>query len=274
MYSRPARAIAAACVAISRGCLPPLLALVVVATDPPIELPILLQLLAVLAVLPALLAWLLRRAAAARVELLDDCLALRRSDLRVDLPFQAIARITPWWIPLPSPGLTFWLRSGRRLSYGLAVDDPADLLRALAPHIGGAAAAALAHPIVHFAGAAAPTRRRRWYHIAGKFPLFALLPTAVLFNAHQFIAYGGPLGEYYLFGAAAFVRTFAVYWLTVTIYLVLFAACWRAAAEAIALLTACAAPSHAARGRRIAEVGARIGYYAGVPLLLAARFFT
>ena len=114
--------------------------------------------------------------------------------------------------------------------------------------------------------------RSRWYHLAAKFPLFALLPTAVLFNAHQHIAYGGLLGQYYLHGLRAYLLTFAVYWVTVAIYLVLYASTWRALGEAAALLAAWTAPSRAARVRRGVEVGCRVLYYGGVPVLLALRF--
>jgi hypothetical protein len=105
-----------------------------------------------------------------------------------------------------------------------------------------------------------------------KFPGFALLPTAVLFNAHQHIAYGGSLGQYYQEGLAAWLRTFAEYWIWVCIYLVLYASACRAAAEGVALLAASAGSALAARVRRTVELVCGILYYAGVPALVAARF--
>jgi apolipoprotein N-acyltransferase len=271
VYGRPWRAAAALLVVVSRASLPLLLVLVVVATDPPIDLPALLELLIVLTLVPGLAATLMRRAAAARVELGDAALVLRRADLVVEVPTSAIAHVAPWALPLPAPGVTLWMRSGARLRYVIESDDPAPLLSALAPHVAAAHAAA-AHPTVAYARAAAAAPAWRWQHYLGKFVLFALAPTLVFFNAHQHIAYGGTLGEYYLFGAAAYARTFAVYWLTLVIYLVLFAGLWRGAAEIAALLCAHVAPAQAVRVRHIAERGCQILYYGGVPALVAARF--
>jgi len=94
----------------------------------------------------------------------------------------------------------------------------------------------------------------------------------VLFNAHQHIAYGGLLGEYYLLGLGSYLRTFAVHWLTLTIYLVLYASVWRGLAEGMALLAACVAPARAAAVRRAAEIVCQVAYYGGVPVLLLLRF--
>jgi hypothetical protein len=273
-YARQWRAVAALLVALSRASLPALLVLVVLATDPPIDPPLLLQLVVALALLPALVAGLIRRPCTARVELHAAVLVLRRRDLVVEIPCAALARVRPWTVPLPAPGLSVELRSGKRLSYAVEIDDPTPLLEALAARFGNAARAALQHPTVVYAHAAAAAPRWRWFHYLWKFVVFALLPTAVLFNAHQHIAYGGTLGEYYLLGAAAYARTFAVYWVTLAIYLILFASVWRGLAEAAAWLAAYAAPSQAAKVRRAAERCCRILYYAGVPALVAARFLT
>lgn len=273
VYGRAWHVAAALLVAVSRASLPLLLVLVVLATDPPIDLPGLLELLVVLVLAPGLAACLMRRATAARLELGAADLVLRRADLVVEVPYRAIARIAPWSVPLPSPGLTLWTRSGARLRYAIERDDPAPLLSALAPRV-AAAQTALSHPTVAYAHAAASAPAWRWYHYLWKFVVFGLAPTAVFFNAHQHIAYGGTLGEYYLFGAAAYARTFALYWLTLVIYLVLFASLWRGAAEVTALLSAHVAPASAARVRHIAERGCQILYYGGVPVLVGARFLT
>lgn len=272
-YSRPWRIAAALLLALSGGSLPILLGVVVLANDPPIGVALLLQLVALFALLPALLVRLIGRACAARVALGDAALIVRRADLLVEVPYAAIARVAPWIVPLPSAGLTLWMRSGKRLRYAIALDDPVPLVEALAPVFGDAVPAA-PNPSLAYTHAAAAAPPWRWYHYAWKFVLFALVPTAVFFNAHQHIAYGGPLGEYHLLGLAAYLRTFAVYWATLALYLVLFAALWRGAAEAAVLAAAWAAPSHAASVRPIAEWACRILYYAGVPVLVAVRFLT
>jgi len=272
VYGRGWRPVVALMVALSRISLPLLLVLVVVATDPPIDLPLLLQLLALYALAPALAAHFIRRRA--RLTLAEADLELRRTDLVVAVPYDSIARVAAWTIPLPGPGLTLHLRSGARLRYAIESDDPIPLLQALSATTGDAARTALAHPTVAYAHAAAAAPSWRWYHYAWKFVAFALVPTAVFFNAHQNIAYGGPLGEYYMFGAGVYLRTFAVYWLTLVIYLVLFAGLWRGGAEIGAWLAAWIAPARAAVARGVADRCCQILYYGGVPALVAARFLT
>src|SRR5262245_22209570 len=90
VYARYWRPVAALLFAVSRISLPLLLVLVVVATDPPIDLPLLLQLLALYSVAPALAARVIRRKTA--LEINDADLVLRRRDLAVAVPRDAIAR--------------------------------------------------------------------------------------------------------------------------------------------------------------------------------------
>jgi len=267
------RVVAGVLVAVSRGSLPIILLLVMTASDPPVTPPVLFVLVTVLAGVPGVAAWLIGRAFAAQVEARSDGLVIRRVGWHLEVPWPAITQIIPWVVPLPGVGLSFRLGSGRRLPCSVEVEDPAVLLAELAERGGVAAAGvAAAHPAVGFGRARATVGRRRWYHWMGRFPLFALLPTGVLFNAHQHIAYGGLLGQYYLFGLQAYLRTFAVYWATVTIYVVLYAAVLRGVAEAIAWIVAWAAPRFAVPVRRAVETAGQILYYGGVPLLLALRF--
>ena len=85
--------------------------------------------------------------------------------------------------------------------------------------------------------------------LLGRYVLFALFPAAVLFNAHQHIAYGAFLGQYYLMGPGAWLTTAAIYWATLCAYLLLYASAWRGMVEAVTLVT----PSHAGAVRRVAE---------------------
>lgn len=274
LYSPPWRVAAALCVIVSRASLPLILALVLLASDPPIGPVVLVQLVAILALLPAVAAHVIRRSCAAQVELCGADLVARRADLLMEIPLRAIARLAPWTLPVPGPGLVLWMRSGNRLRDAIETDDPVPLLDALAAAGVEAAQPARQHPSVAYAHAVAALPAWRWYHYVWKFVVFALAPTAVLFNAHQYIAYGGTLGEYYLLGLAAYLRTFFVYWATVAIHLVLYAGVWRAVAEPAALLAARIVPARAAQARRIAERCCQVLYYAGVPALLAVRFLT
>jgi hypothetical protein len=269
------RVVTAILIAVSGGSMPVILAVAVVATDPPVTLPLLLRLVVALTLLPWLAARLIARACAVTIEIGAAEFALRGRNARLEIPFRSIGRIVPWRLPLPGAGLSLWMRSGQRLSYGLQAADPAVLLAAIAD--AGrvdAARAAMRHPTLVYAHAKQSARRWHWSHLLFKFPLFGLLPTAVLFNAHQHIAYGGTWGQYYLYGPMPYLVTLAAYWITTTIYLVLYASVWRGLAEGAALFSAWVAPAHAARARRVAEAACRVLYYAGVPLLLAFRFLT
>ncbi len=273
-YGRLGRVVAGALVAASRAGSLLLLAALVRATDPPL-LPLdVLQLFLAGCVLPAAAAWLLGRAADAIVEVDAADLVLQRRRQRIEVPTDAIARVDPWRLMLPTAGVTLRLRSGRTLPYGIALADTAGLVASLVDiaRVADAPDPAM-HPLLAYAGARARVRWH-WYHLVAKFVVFALVPTAILFNAHQHIAYGGLLGQYYQLGLAAYLRTLAVYWATVTVYLVLYASAWRAIAEGLCLAAASVAPSRAARVRRTAEIGCAVGYYAGALLLLGLRFLS
>ncbi len=273
-YSRWSRVLAAALVVLASVSLPLLFLGVLFSTDPPLLPFTLMQLFLLFAVVPAAIAWLLGRAGAGTLEVYPHELVLQRGGVRVEIPVAAIACVTPWRIPLPGPGLALRLGSGRRFRYGIRLADPGALADALADVTGLDSARALrAHPVIVYAAARAAIRWR-WYHLVAKFVLFALAPTAVLFNAHQQIAYGGFFGEYYQLGLGAYVRTFLIHWTTIAIYLVLYASVLRGAAEGVSLAAAAVAPSWATRVRRAAEIACRAGYYAGVPVLLLIRFLS
>jgi len=263
------RIIAAILVSLSRGCLPLLLLTVLLARDPPITPPMLLRATTLLALMPGIAAWLIARAFAATLSVRGPDLVLQRRDLRLDVPCASIVRVTAWTVPLPGPGVSLWLRSGRRLRYGLQIADPTRLLAECG--VAGAGAT-MTHPSLVYAHAKSVVGPWRWHHFLVKYVVFALVPTAVLFNAHQYIAYGGTLGQYYLLGLAAYLQTFFLYWTTLIIYLVLYASVLRGAVEALAHLAAWVVPARAVAVRRGAERLSSVLYYGGVPVLLALRF--
>jgi hypothetical protein len=271
-YSRAPRAAAGALVALSRASPPLLLAAVLLGSEVGAGLPPLLDAVLALSLLPALAAHLVGRALRCEVAVLGADLVLRRRGLRVELPLASIERVLPWRAPLPRPGFGLGLRSGARLRWSLAAPDPAPLLRALADAGVGAARDALRHPMLVYAEARAAAGRPLWNRWPAKVALFALLPGGVAFYAHQHIAYGGLLGEYYLLGPGAYVRTALLMWLHAGLLLALYAAGWRALVELAALAAAWRAPSRAAALRRAAEGAAAALYYASVPALLALRF--
>jgi apolipoprotein N-acyltransferase len=234
---------------------------------PPLPL---MRAFAIVVIVPAIAVGLIERAFAVTLRIEGGALVLARPGLRVEIPCGAIAGVDAWTIPLPGGGLWLWFKSGRRFRYGLQTADATGLVEALSAAGGPSdARAALQHPSAIYAHAK-PVRR--WYQPLLKFVGFGFLATLPLFRVHQVIAYGGTFGEYYLLGLQAYLITFAIYWGTVTIYLVLYAALWRALAEAVAFGAAWVAPSRAARVRRTVETVCRIAYYGGVPVLVTLRF--
>jgi hypothetical protein len=223
-------------------------------------------------VLPASAAWLIEHACMVDVEVEPTELVLHGRGLRVEIPHTAMVGIRPWMIPLPGPGVALRLRSGRRFSYGLQMVDPTGLLAALADRGIVAAGEAACHPTLVYAHAHSGVTPWRWYHAVGKFVLFALAPTAVWFNAHQHIAYGGLLGQYYLEGLGAYLTTFLVSWSLATIYVLLYASMWRGVAEAVALAAAWLTPARAFTVRRSVEIACRLVYFVGVPVLVLLPF--
>ena len=269
-YPVPWRWAAALLFGLSRASLLFILALAIFMTDPPITPPVLARVVVLLAVLPGLAAWLIERAFTGTFTLHDATLVVQRHDLRVEIPCASIVRVSAWTLPLPAPGVTVYLRSGR--CFRCSSRGVQTFVATLAAAGVSAARTVAAHPSLVYSAARAP--RPRWPQQLGKFAGFALLPASVLFYTHQHIAYGGLLGEYYMYGPAAYLATFAIHWGTLTVYLVLYAAVWRAMAEAGVLLVAWIAAAHALRVRRIVEVVCTVGYYAGVPVMLGLRYLS
>ena len=230
--------------------------LVVFGSDIDMTPPVLVRAVTVLAALPGLAAWLLERAFAARLAIDVSDLVVQARGRRLEIPRDAIVEVVPWRVPLPRPGVTLRLRSGRRLA--IALDDPGALLTR-------------DHTIVRWAVARARRAATLWDHPLVRFPLFALVPGAILFRTHQWIAYGGTFGQYYLLGLRAYLVTFAVYWTTVTIYLILWANLWRLLAEAVTLIGAYVAPDRVGPLRRGAERARVLLYYGGALLVLLVR---
>jgi len=106
-----------------------------------------------------------------------------------------------------------------------------------------------------------------------KFVVFALVPAVPLFRLNQWIVYGGTFGEYYTYGLQAYLLAFAIYWATLTIYVLLYAGFLRGIAEGVALAAAWVAPSRVARVRPAVERAYRVLYYGGVPVFVIMRLW-
>jgi apolipoprotein N-acyltransferase len=259
---------AAALRALSRVSMPLLLVALLRASDPPLTPIVLAEALFALALVPELCARLVLGAFAAEARIEGGVLHVAGSWRRLEIACRGIERVRPWRLPLPSPGVTLDLGPAGRLR--LALPAPDALLAALA-QVGVTMPAPDLAPLA-FARARATHRRRWWERPLARVGLASLLPGAVGFHAHQHIAFGSWLGEYYLMGLGAWLASAGRYWLTSALYLVLWAGCFRAALETLAWLASQVAPRRAEGVRRLGEHTTSALYYASIPLLLAARF--
>ncbi|MCQ4166379.1 apolipoprotein N-acyltransferase [Tahibacter harae] len=223
--------------------------------------------------LPAMAAWVIQRAHAARARIEAGRLVLQQRHQRIELRLDRIAAIQVWRIALPSTGVDLQLASGARFAYGIAVADVQAFWRSLA---GAGSPLAPANTDstrrAEYATARALAAWPRLDHPLLKFVLFPLLLALPAFRLHQYIAFGGTFGEYYTFGLAAWLSGLLVWWGAWCLGLMLFAAVLRVVVEAthLALLPW---PARARAARRTAAMLSRVAYYGGVPVWLAIRLF-
>ncbi|WP_224363318.1 hypothetical protein [Hyalangium versicolor] len=229
-----------------------------------------LQLVALL-LLPWALAALLRRVTSGTLTVEPSRLVLQLRGVHFEIPRDSVSSVEPWKLPLPGAGLALRMKSGRRFQYQLQVENPAALLSTLGLTLPTAATAS-AHPGTRFGQALHDLRRRFWDKPAFKFGLFPLLPTGVMFRAHQYITFGGPFGEYDLLGLAAYLKTFAAFWHSFALGLLLYAGVWRIAAELLAFGLTWLLPSRAHGVRQFAEWVCRLAYYVGAPAIMVQPF--
>ena len=128
-------------------------------------------------------------------------------------------------------------------------------------------------PATTYAHARLAIRRGRLHHPLAKFALFPLVLAIPAFRLHQHIAYGSAFGEYYTYGLAAYLTTFALWWAAWAIGVVLFAATLRAAIEAGTLMAALLRPAQAIGVRRWLERLGLAALYLGLPAWLLLRVF-
>jgi apolipoprotein N-acyltransferase len=223
-------------------------------------------------VAPLALTWAIRRAFAARARVEGGALVLDQRRQRIEIPLASIAALQPWRVPLPGSGVDLQLASGRPWSRGVAIDDPLALQKMLRA---SGARAELQGPFAASLARVAQLRdatRRPWLdHPLVKFLAFPLLPALVAFRLHQVIAFGGPFGEYYSYGLAAYLTGLLIWWASWSIGLMLFAAALRVAIELATLLAAWRSPSRALALRDALDWLGRAAYYLGVPAWLVLR---
>lgn len=223
---------------------------------------------------PAVAAWAIQRAFAARARVEVGMLVLQQRHQRIEVPLDRIVTARLWRIPLPGTGMDLVLASGARFAHGIAVADIHALLRALSDagspvYLAGAASTRLAD----YATARASATWPRLDHPLVKFALFPLLLALPAFRLHQHIAFGGTFGEYYTYGLAAWLTGLLVWWGAWSIGLVLFAAALRIVVEA-GHLVVLPWPARSRVVRRRLAALSRVAFYIGLPAWLAVRLLT
>jgi apolipoprotein N-acyltransferase len=226
---------------------------------------------AVLFLAPEAAAWWWLRAYAARACVEQGALVLSRGAQRLELAAQEIAAVEAWHVPLPGPGASLRLASGKRWRYGLAHADAAALSKALAAAGGAALQERTPSRAATYAQACLAMRRGLLGHPLVKFVVFSLLLAIPAFRLHQHIAYGSAFGEYYSFGLKAYLTTFLLWWAAWMIGVVLCAAALRAAIEAGTLLMVLVRPARAIDARRWLEHASLVALYLGLPAWLLLR---
>ena len=212
-------------------------------------------------VLPALLAVALQRPARLRLEADRAVLSLG-----AEVPFTAVAALRPWRIPLPQPGFSLLLRSGRDFAYGICARNPAPLAAALS-----AAAGLPAPDDASFRDATVRARTRLLHLPALKFGLVPLLVTFILFRLHQRISFGDLFGEYTTYGLSRWLHTLAGVALYVFGHFALLAGGLRALAELVAQPVIRLAPRLGGAARWTVEIAVAAAYYGGTAAALLLR---
>jgi apolipoprotein N-acyltransferase len=272
VLSPAARAVAGLLRALARGSLLAMIAALLLGdAGLPSDTLRLIRVFVTLFLVPEAAAWCVLRAYAARATIADGALVLARGRRRLELPLREIAAVQPWRLPMPGPGVSLRLAADGRRRLGLAHADPAALARALsaagvAPAGQGAPSRAATYALANGA-----MQRLRLEHPLLKFVLFPLLLAIPAFRLHQHIAYGSGLGEYYTFGAAAYVVAFVLWWAAWGVGVVLCAAALRALIEAGSLAAAMLRPAQAFSARHCLERLGLAALYLGLPAWLLLR---
>jgi apolipoprotein N-acyltransferase len=274
-----ARVVAGALRVFSRGSLL-WMAFAVLSGDGALQAGTLAQLRAFVALflVPEGAAWCVLMAFAARASIEAGALVLTRGARRLELPLHDLAAVEPWRLPIPGPGVRLRLASGARWRYGLAHADPLALARALVPDAAGArpgadptAAGGASSRATLYVRVRGAIRRGRLDQPFAKFVAFPLALAIPAFRLHQHIAYGDGLGEYYTFGAKAYLTTFVLWWAAWGVGVVLCAAALRAVIEAGTLAGVWLRPAGAVDTRRWLERGGLAALYLGLPAWLLFR---
>ena len=223
-------------------------------------------------ILPALCGWWIRRRCTASMQLDAEALRLVGNGRTRVVPIREIVAITPWTVPMPTPGLSLRLASGTSLAAATGWRDPSQVASML-HHAGAPAITPTRNEALALAAARTRAEAPRWRidHPWFKFGLFPLLLALPAFRLHQHIAYGGTFGEYYSFGLQAYLLALLIWWASWSIGMTLFGALLRVLVELTALAVLLMRPRNASGARYLLQGAARAIYFIGAPAWLAWR---
>jgi apolipoprotein N-acyltransferase len=223
-------------------------------------------------ILPALCGWWIRRRCTASMQRDAEPLRLVRHGQTRIVPVCEIVAITPWLVPIPTPGINLRLASGPSLAVATGWRDPSRVASML-QNEGAPAMTPTRGEMLALAAARARADTPRWRidHPWFKFGLFPLLLALPAFRLHQHIAYGGTFGEYYSFGLQAYLLALLIWWASWSIGMTLFGALLRVLVEAGSLTALLLHPRHASGTRSLLQGAARALYFIGAPVWLAWR---
>ncbi len=220
---------------------------------------------------PEAAAWLLLRAFSARANIDQGALVFTHGTRRLEMPLHDIAAVEPWRLPVPSHGTALRLVSGARWSFGMALSNPLGFARALAAAGGPAVSNSAASRSMAYMQTCLAMPRNWLDHPVTKFVFFPLVLALPAFRLHQYIAYGGLLGEFYSFGLKAYITTLGLWWAAWAIGVLLCAAGVRAAIEVATMVMVALRPADAIATRQVLERIGLVALYLGLPAWLAVR---
>lgn len=219
-------------------------------------------------VAPELAALFIVLAFRVRLQRADDQLVFERGSRRLALPVADIRAVQPWRWPVPAEGAWLLLSNGPRWPRGLSGVDAQALQQALGLAEGPAQPAGW---LDRWGQARRATSRSRFDRPWLKFGVLPFVLAVPAFRLHQHIAFGGSLGEWQTFGAAAFLKGFGLWWAGWAIGVLLAAAALRAAVEAATMVAAGRSAESATSVRAVAQRMALALLYLGLPAWLAWR---
>ncbi|MBA5605301.1 apolipoprotein N-acyltransferase [Duganella sp. FT3S] len=215
--------------------------------------------------LPEAAAWCVLALCSAQAMVVDGKLALTRGGRRRELKLSEIAEVQLWRLPIPGPGLSLRLHTGRRWRYGLALTNADARAAARAATAGRPVQQSLRAVPQVYAQTSLAIRRSRLDHPLPKYILLPLALALPAFHLYQHIAYGSAFGEYYSFGLKAYLSAFALWWAAWSIGVVLTETLVRAAISIATLLAALLRPARAIAIRRWLERAGHVALYLGMP---------